>query len=170
MVKKKSMINKHKRRETEGGGGRGGGWEGGIQQLTCFDASCGNGFLLKNIAAKHPNIKCIGGDIVPRKINDKIQVLHADITNLQFPDKYFDVVICTHTLEHIRKPEKALSELIRVSKKRLIIVVPQQREYKYTVDLHINFFPYIHDFKRFIGIENAKYLSLGGDLLCCIDF
>jgi SAM-dependent methyltransferase len=129
---------------------------------TCFDASCGNGFLLKKIAEKYPNVKCIGGDIAPRKIDDKIEVVSTDITNLQFPNKHFDTVICTHTLEHIREPQKALSELIRVAKKRVIIVVPRQREYKYTVDLHVNFFPYMHDFKRFIGIENAVYLKLGG--------
>ncbi|MCL1946426.1 MAG: class I SAM-dependent methyltransferase [Chitinivibrionia bacterium] len=138
-------------------------------KTTCFDASCGNGYLLKQIAKKYPNIKCIGGDIAPRKIDENIEVLSTDITNLQHPDKYFDIVLCTHTLEHIREPKKALLELIRVTKKRLIIAVPRQREYRYTVDLHVNFFPYMYDFKRFIGIENAKYLKLGGDFLCCID-
>ncbi|MCL2844195.1 MAG: class I SAM-dependent methyltransferase [Chitinivibrionia bacterium] len=142
--------------------------------FTCFDASCGNGYLLKLIAKKYPNIKCGGGDIAPRKIDDKIEVLATDITNLQHPDKHFDIVLCTHTLEHIRDPQKALEELIRITKKRLIVVVPQQREYKYTVDLHVNFFPYMFDFKRFIvggggGYLNAKFLKLGGDLLCCVD-
>jgi len=139
------------------------------RELTCFDASCGNGYLLKLIAKKYPNVKCIGGDIAPRKIDENIEVISTDITDLRHPDKHFDIVLCTHTLEHIREPKKALLELIRVTKKRLIIAVPRQREYRYTVDLHVNFFPYMYDFKRFIGIENAKYLKLGGDFLCCID-
>ena len=41
-------------------------------ELSCFDASCGNGYLLKLISKKYPNMKCIGGDIAPRKIDDKI--------------------------------------------------------------------------------------------------
>jgi len=28
----------------------------------------------------------------------------------------------------------------------------------------------MYSFKRFIGMENAKYLDLKGDFLCCIDF
>ena len=139
------------------------------QAVSCFDASCGNGYLLKLIAQKYPEIKCIGGDIVPRKIDGNIEVLSTDITNLQHPDKHFDIVLCTHTLEHIREPKIAFSELLRVTKKRLIVAVPRQREYRYTVDLHVNFFPYMFDFKRFIAIENAKYLKLGGDWLCCVD-
>lgn len=41
----------------------------------------------------------------------------------------------------------ALAELRRVAKRRLIIVVPKQRNYKYTFELHINFFPYLFDLK-----------------------
>ena len=94
----------------------------------------------------------------------------ADITALPFSDHSFVVVFCTHTLEHIRDPQKAISELTRVTRQRLIIVVPRQREYRYTVDLHVNFFPYLYSFKKFIGVENAIYLNLKGDFLCCIDF
>ena len=65
----------------------------------------------------------------------------ADITGLPFEDHSFDVVLCTHALEHIRDPQKALGELMRVTGRRLIVVVPHQREYRYTVDLHVNFFP-----------------------------
>jgi len=96
--------------------------------------------------------------------------IKADITELPFSNQSFDVVLCTHALEHIRNPKKALSELIRITRKRLIIVVPRQREYRYTVDFHVNFFPYLYSFKRFIGIESAAYLDLKGDFLCQIDF
>ncbi|MDR0527945.1 MAG: class I SAM-dependent methyltransferase [Spirochaetaceae bacterium] len=97
-------------------------------------------------------------------------IQQADITALPFPDHSFDTVLCTHALEHIRNPQKALAELIRVTRKRLIVVVPRQREYRYTVDLHVNFFPYMYSFKRFIGIENATYINLKGDFLCCVNF
>jgi ubiquinone/menaquinone biosynthesis C-methylase UbiE len=149
-----------------------------------LDAACGRGYLLTKILESNPDVQCYGIDIVPTQkthsIYDDWAVVNrggmqykfqtADIINLPFQDHSFDIVLCTHALEHIRDPHKALKELIRVCRQRLIIVVPKQREYRYTVDFHVNFFPYLYSFKRFIGIENAVYLNLKGDLLCCIDF
>ena len=97
-----------------------------------------------------------------KKINERVQVVACDmvispemriknpeidfravnIEDLPFIDSAFDTVVCTHTLEHVLDIERAISELRRVAKKRLIIVVPKQRPYKYTFDLHIHFFPY----------------------------
>jgi len=149
-----------------------------------LDAACGRGYLLVKILESNPGVECYGVDIVPPQeihgtcddwvvvnrggLQYKFQM--ADIINLPFQDRSFDIVLCTHALEHIRDPQKALRELIRVCRQRLIIVVPKQREYRYTVDFHVNFFPYLYSFKRFIGMENAVYLNLKSDLLCCIDF
>jgi ubiquinone/menaquinone biosynthesis C-methylase UbiE len=116
-----------------------------------------------------PNAQCVGADIAPPDIDAKFKIIKADITSLPFEDSSFDTVLCTHTLEHIRNPKKALGELMRVAKQRLIIVVPRQREYLYTPDLHINFFAYMHTFKSFIGIKDARYMNLKGDFLCQID-
>jgi ubiquinone/menaquinone biosynthesis C-methylase UbiE len=132
-----------------------------------LDAACGRGYLLDRILEKYPGMDCTGIDI--KVSQQKYKMLEADITNLPFEDKSFDTVLCTHALEHIKEPQKALDEIKRVCKKRLIVVVPRQREYKYTVDLHVNFFPYMFDFKRFIGEENAQYYKLDGDFLCQID-
>lgn len=53
----------------------------------------------------------------------------ADIRNLPFPDMSFDVVICTEVLEHL--PEETIArgvrELVRVSRKYLLISVPYQQ-------------------------------------------
>lgn len=37
-----------------------------------------------------------------------------DIQSLEFPDNYFDAIICNHVLEHIVDDKKAMSELFRV--------------------------------------------------------
>ena len=132
-----------------------------------LDAACGRGALLKRIKEKYPDIRLHGSDIVLPDM--EIQCTKASICDLPFEDGCFDTVICTHALEHIRDNKKALNELLRIAKTRLIIVVPKQREYWYTPDLHIHFFPYLFSFKAFIGIENAVYLELKGDFLCSID-
>jgi SAM-dependent methyltransferase len=53
--------------------------------------------------------------------------LVADITQLPFPDYYFDMVICSEVLEHIPDQHRAVDEILRVLKPRgdLIVSVPR---------------------------------------------
>ena len=78
-------------------------------------------------------------------------------------DGHFDIVISTHTLEHLRKPAAALAEMKRVSKDRLIVVVPRQRAFKYTLDEHINFYPDAASLVKEIGEEDYVCEDLDGD-------
>jgi|SaaInlStandDraft_3_1057020.scaffolds.fasta_scaffold240202_1 ubiquinone/menaquinone biosynthesis C-methylase UbiE len=78
----------------------------------------------------------------------------------------YDTVVCTHTLEHVQNISEAIIELRRVTKNRLIIVVPQQRPYKYTFDLHVHFFPYTHSLLSIIGNKSKEVIckEAQGDL------
>ena len=58
--------------------------------------------------------------------------------------------------------DKAVAELRRVCGGRLIVVLPKQREYKYTFDLHIHFFPYRYNVERLLG-TSGTIEKLGGD-------
>lgn len=64
----------------------------------------------------------------------------AGLPALPFRDLSFDTVVCAHTLEHIPDLFGAAAELRRVAR-RVIVVVPRQRYYRYTVDYHLHFFP-----------------------------
>jgi len=77
-----------------------------------------------------------------------IEYFAAKVENLPFKDGEFDTVICTHVIEHILDYKAAIKELRRITKKRLIIIVPREREYRYTFNPHFNFFPYTHSFLR----------------------
>lgn len=59
---------------------------------------------------------------------------------------------------------KAYEELRRVCKRKLIIIVPCQREYHYTMDFHVQFFPYTHSLLQFTGNNNAICKKVGNDL------
>lgn len=48
-------------------------------------------------------------------LEEKIDV-QADVTDLHFPEHRFDVVVCSHVLEHVPDDSKALSEIFRVLK------------------------------------------------------
>ena len=77
-----------------------------------------------------------------------VNYVAARIEDLPFADASFDTVICTHVIEHVLEYRQAIAELRRICRKRLIIVVPREREYRYSFNPHFNFFPYTHSFLR----------------------
>ncbi|MFK7864336.1 MAG: class I SAM-dependent methyltransferase [Pseudohongiellaceae bacterium] len=128
-----------------------------------LDVACGAGFLSQDLAAR--GLQVTGADIViPTSSGENPRYEKCVITELPFADKQFDTVVCTHTLEHIRDVKKALNEILRVCRKRLIVVVPCQREYAYTFDLHLHFFPYEYKLRKLVGSEGSIH-KLGGDFL-----
>ena len=48
--------------------------------------------------------------------------IKADVENLPFKDKVFDFVYCSHLLEHVENPVKAINEITRVGKSGYIEV------------------------------------------------
>jgi len=115
------------------------------------DAGCGTGLLLSRIKATCSEVKrCVGVDftIDDAKEIDGIEYRAAMVEAPPFHDNEFDTVICTHVIEHLLDYRAAIRELRRVAKRRLIIVVPREREYLYTFNPHFNFFPYVHSFLR----------------------
>ena len=51
----------------------------------------------------------IDGDINPANARHVV-----DITNIEYPDNYFDLIICAHVVAHVPDEERALAELHRV--------------------------------------------------------
>jgi len=59
-------------------------------------------------------------------LNDPNVKLKMDITDISFPDNSFDIILCSHVLEHVEDDRKALSEFHRTLKPGgwALIVVP----------------------------------------------
>lgn len=130
-----------------------------------LEVGCGKGYLTKKLASKGLDITGLDLSIDQVGESKGIKLVQGEIEKLPFKDNEFDTVICTHTIEHIRDPKKALSELRRVCSKRLIIVVPMQKYFKYTFDLHLQFFPDLNSFTELTGKEKEfKIYNLGGDI------
>jgi SAM-dependent methyltransferase len=49
-------------------------------------------------------------------MHDPAAMVRLDITEIDFPDESFDVVYCSHVLEHVPDDRKALAEIRRVLK------------------------------------------------------
>ncbi len=131
---------------------------------TVLDVGCGKGFLSRKIYAKY-KIDVTGIDIIVPQNDNEIKYLKGEAENIPFEDKTFDTVVCSHTLEHIPFILKAINEIRRVAKKRIILVVPREREYKYTFNLHVHFFPYTHSFHKLLNNKNAKCFTSGADIV-----
>lgn len=74
------------------------------------------------------NIEYFPCDLLPERYayEGNVKVKKADITDIPFEENYFDVIICSHVLEHIPGDALAMSELYRVLKKEgwAILQVP----------------------------------------------
>jgi SAM-dependent methyltransferase len=119
--------------------------------LSVCDVGCGTGALLSHIRVAKPGLARLTG--VDFAVDDAarlegVEYVAAKIESLPFADGEFDTVTCTHVIEHILDYIGAIAELRRIARRRLIIVVPREREYRYTFNPHLNFFPYTHSFLR----------------------
>ncbi len=138
-----------------------------IKGKKVLEVGCGRGYLANLLSE---NNKVTGCDIVItddlKKKFPKVKFISANIEELPFKDKEFDVVVTTHTLEHVKNLGRSVSEVRRVAKEKLIIVVPKQRPYKYTFSLHTQFFPYTWSLESAFGFrKGATKIQYLGDWL-----
>ena len=107
-----------------------------------LEVGCGRGLLAGLLAGQFEVTAC--DIVVPRDADHarKIRFVEASAEALPFEDGAFETVVCTHVLEHVRDMDAALRELRRVASRRLVIVVPRERPYRFGFNLHLSFFPY----------------------------
>jgi 2-polyprenyl-3-methyl-5-hydroxy-6-metoxy-1,4-benzoquinol methylase len=97
-----------------------------------LDVGCGEGFTLNRlkengIGKRLEGIEYLQAAIdLGKKTYPDIKITKGNIYELPYKDNSFDLVLCTEVLEHLEKPGDALKELVRVSKKYLVISVPNE--------------------------------------------
>ena len=106
-----------------------------------IDIGCGNGELL-NFLSKNKNSKIQGLEINQKKVNKCVSkglsVIQGDAdTDLGlYPEKSFDYVILSQTIQATLEPKKILTELTRIGK-RVIVSIPNFGFWKVRLDLLI---------------------------------
>lgn len=116
-----------------------------------LDVGCAEGLYIKCFEKYNPHGMCVGVDIAKNYLNKaKIGLpnaafVQADAEYLPFKNREFDIVLCSETLEHVLNPNKAFLELLRVSRKYLIISVPGHTPFYY--------------FAKFLGLVKEEKLS-----------
>lgn len=103
-----------------------------IKPESVLDAGCGEGFTLNKLQEAKIGKKLTGFDFldtaiqIGKKQYPSLNLKQGDIYHIDAKSGTYDVVICSEVLEHLERPEEALKELIRVSKKYVILSVPNE--------------------------------------------
>jgi 2-polyprenyl-3-methyl-5-hydroxy-6-metoxy-1,4-benzoquinol methylase len=99
---------------------------------TILDAGCGEGFTMNKLKENGLGNKIEGieyeKDAIAfgKKLFPNLIIRQGSIYELPYEDNSFDLVICTEVLEHLEEPEKAFREMLRVTKKYLMISTPNE--------------------------------------------
>ncbi len=103
-----------------------------VPMTNLLEVGCGEGFLLAALQKRYPHIPMLGLDYsdvalrAGREIFPQLKLEHGDIYRLAQADKSYDVVVASEVLEHLDRPEEAMKELVRVSKRTLLLSVPNE--------------------------------------------
>ena len=98
--------------------------------LTVLDVGCGDGAQWKKKYRPNglKNLKISGIDISKIGIRKSreigINAKRGKAEDIPYPDNSFDCVVCTEVIEHLERPIDAISEMMRVAKKLIIISCP----------------------------------------------
>lgn len=90
-----------------------------------LDLGCGRGVLLEYLKNKL-GVEAVGVDLDLEKtrscVKRGISVFMGDMMDFMksFPDKHFDYVICSRTLQELNAPAAVIEEALRVSKHMLV--------------------------------------------------
>lgn len=82
----------------------------------------------------------------------------ATVDCLPFSDNVFDVVSSSHVIEHVEHPFRMLKEMVRVSKRKVVVRCPHRLGSGARMPFHINFF----DLNSFKSVANS--LGVHGDV------
>lgn len=114
----------------------------------------------------------VAGDLFPRQPGHR----KINVESLEFPDGYFDLIICNHVLEHVSDPSKALAEFSRCLSPngRLITQTPYSPALRWTFELNRPVTPEFatryfgqDDHVRLFGadiVDQFRNAGLNGDL------
>ena len=99
-------------------------------------------------------------------IQPKVSEIKMNLIDLSFENEFFDIIICSHVLEHIADDRLAMRELYRVCSPQGIIVTsmlricPLTSQYKDTV---VRFGQKIMDIIDIHGLNEIIFISRKGD-------
>jgi len=149
----------------------------GLHPEGLLDIGSGRGTFLWPLLDSFPMLEVTCIDIQSLRVDD-INALHIggipnvkailmDAEDIKLQEESFDVVTALEVLEHIRDPEKALSEAIRVSKRFVVVSVPSKEDNN---PEHIHLFnqAVLHDMLNKIDISKVNFEYVHNHLIAIV--
>lgn len=141
-----------------------------------LDAGCGNGDFLNLMRQKRKGISLFGCDISDERlkrsglIGSGAVFVRCDLSNIGMGENSVDCVVCLEVLEHCVNYKEIFAELLRVSKRFVLVSVPYREKIKKEVCIHcgettprfghLNSFTE-DDLKSLIGPSQGKVKKIG---------
>jgi ubiquinone/menaquinone biosynthesis C-methylase UbiE len=110
----------------------------GVAPSSLLDVGFGRGTFLWPCMEAFPGIKITGIDIDPSRVKDldciskgglqQVAGVHADVTDMPFEDRSFDVATALEVLEHVPDYGEAMRELKRVARRFVAMSVPTKED------------------------------------------
>lgn len=103
-----------------------------VEFSEALDAGCGEGFAAMKLLTKFPDANLVGVDLSAQAALDaknsvpQMPVLIGDVTKLPFLEKQFDLVMSLEVLEHLPEPELAVEAYRRLSRRYILLSVPNE--------------------------------------------
>lgn len=133
-------------------------------QGPALDVGCGDGALSRDLLANGAG-HVVALDLSIRRTSravergDGVRYLSGSIYELPFPDDSFPLVLCTDLLEHLDDPQRAMSELVRVSRRDVLVSVPYSIDIEKTLCPHCNRDYFLYGHQHSFGKEGLQALA-----------
>ena len=92
-----------------------------------LDAGCGTGEISWRLVQMLPHARLLGVDVIDEHLarararcaglEDRARFEHRSIFDLGLPDATFDLVVCRHVLQAVPHADRAIAELVRVTRR-----------------------------------------------------
>ena len=133
------------------------------RKLRILDLGCGEGNSIEFFQNQLCNVEWVGIDIedspeVNRRKQKKGNLVTYDGVNIPFEDNYFDLIVSNQVFEHVRYPQKLLSEVYRVLKPKATFIGSTSHLEPFHSFSYWNYTPY--GFKTLVESSNLTLIEI----------
>ena len=103
-----------------------------LSPQTILDVGCGEGFTMDKLKKNDVGNKIEGVEyskkaiLLAKKLFPTFMLKEGSAYKLPYKKNSFDLVMCIEVLEHLKTPTIAFKEILRVSRKHILISVPNE--------------------------------------------